>query len=160
MAQQVLKKRGRDRLFIIAEILDIAKDGTLKTQIMYKASLSFTQLKTYLSLLRNTGLLEKVTEKNAVRYRTTKKGFEYLYSYRDAVDSLSGTSRLKATGTLTRIRSALRDLEKHLDRLEVTLACWSECPFCKNELLPDFAFCPHCGKELPEKKLAKEKAAT
>lgn len=155
MAQRIIKKRGRDRLFIIAEILDIAKEGAQKTAIMYKANLSFRQLNSYMSILLETGLLKKATEKKEVLYHTTEKGFEYLYSYREVLDSLSGISRLKATGTLTRIRSSLRDLEKHLDRLKVTLANWSECPFCKKEILPDFEFCPYCGRELPEKQRAK-----
>ena len=37
----------------MADILEIAKEGTLKTQIMYKANLSFTQLSDYLSFMLN-----------------------------------------------------------------------------------------------------------
>jgi predicted transcriptional regulator len=39
-----VKTKRRDKLSIIAEILEIAKNGTLKTQIMYRANLSFAQL--------------------------------------------------------------------------------------------------------------------
>jgi predicted transcriptional regulator len=42
--------KRRDKLYIIAEILEIAKEGTLKTQIMYRANLSFTQLNDYLKI--------------------------------------------------------------------------------------------------------------
>ena len=42
--------KRRDRLYIIAEILEIAREGTLKTQVMYRANLSFTQLNDYLGL--------------------------------------------------------------------------------------------------------------
>jgi len=44
-------RRRRDRSLIIAEILVVAKELALKTQIMYKTNLSFAQLNEYLSLL-------------------------------------------------------------------------------------------------------------
>jgi len=83
-------RKRRDRLFIIAEILDIAKDGALKTQIMYKANLSFAQLTTYLGLLLNTQLLEINKEGRKNIYRTTRKGVEYMYSYKEVIETLSG----------------------------------------------------------------------
>jgi len=68
-------------MLIIAEILRVAMDGSPKTQIMYKASLSFAQLTSYLSLLVKLGLL-KATEKNKKPiYKTTAKGIRYLKSY-------------------------------------------------------------------------------
>ena len=39
-----MERKRRDRLYILAEILAIAKNGYLKTQIMYRANLSFAQL--------------------------------------------------------------------------------------------------------------------
>jgi predicted transcriptional regulator len=73
-------------------MLDIAKDGALKTQIMYKANLSFSQLNTYLKLLIDTELLE-IIERNRKRiYKTTKKGIEYMQSYKEVIDALSGNS--------------------------------------------------------------------
>jgi predicted transcriptional regulator len=82
-------RKRRDRLFIIAEILDIAKDGALKTQIMYKANLSFAQLNTYLKLLLNTQLLQKTKNEGKTIYRTTKKGLEYMDSYKEVINILS-----------------------------------------------------------------------
>ena len=52
--------KRRDKLGIIAEILDVAKDGTLKTQIMYRANLSFVQLTEYLEYMLKTELIQKV----------------------------------------------------------------------------------------------------
>jgi len=43
----------RDRFCIIAEILVVAKDGSLKPQIMYRADLSLPQLNEYLSSARS-----------------------------------------------------------------------------------------------------------
>jgi len=83
-------RKRRDRLFIIAEILDIAKDGALKTRIMYKANLSFAQLNTYLDLLLNTQLLEINKEGRRNIYKTTRKGVEYMYSYKEVIETLSG----------------------------------------------------------------------
>ncbi|UCE97006.1 MAG: DUF4364 domain-containing protein [Candidatus Bathyarchaeota archaeon] len=85
-------RRRRDRLFIIAEILDIAKDGALKTQIMYKANLSYAQLTTYLKLLLETHMLEIIENKGKKIYKTTKKGVEYMQSYQEVIDTISGNS--------------------------------------------------------------------
>jgi len=75
-------RKRRDRLYIMAEILEIALEGVLKTQVMYKANLSFAQLNEYLHLLLDLKLLELSgnTEKNI--YKTTSKGVRYLDSYR------------------------------------------------------------------------------
>ena len=43
----------RDRFCIIAEILVVTKDGSLKPQIMYRADLGLSQLNEYLSRARS-----------------------------------------------------------------------------------------------------------
>lgn len=63
---------------IISNILDVAKNGARKTRIMYQANLSFTQLKKYLELLVNKGLLEQ--EKNI--FKTTDKGKAFIESFK------------------------------------------------------------------------------
>ncbi|MFC1486239.1 winged helix-turn-helix domain-containing protein [Thermoproteota archaeon] len=75
--------KRRDRLYIIAEILTIAKDGRLKTQIMYRANLSFTQLNDYLSFLTRMDLLQVQKENRKNIYSTTIKGDRYLEKYKD-----------------------------------------------------------------------------
>jgi len=79
--------KRRDKLYIIAEILEIAKDGTLKTQIMYRANLSFTQLNDYLEFMLKIELLERV-EENAKIYRATGKGMDFLQRYREISELL------------------------------------------------------------------------
>jgi len=74
-------RKRRDHLYIIAEILEIAKDGALKTPIMYKANLGFAQLNEYLSLLLGIRLLEAVINDGKTVYKTTLKGLRYLQSY-------------------------------------------------------------------------------
>jgi len=72
----------------MAEILEVAKEGVLKTQIMYRANLSFAQLKEYLSLLLNLNLLEALKTTEKTMYKTTHKGLRYLQSYREIRDLL------------------------------------------------------------------------
>ncbi len=82
-------QKRRDKLYIIAEILEIAREGTLKTQIMYRANLSFTQLNQYLDLLTKIKLLS-ITKENEKRvYTTTEKGMKYLQNYREITKLLT-----------------------------------------------------------------------
>lgn len=70
--------KRRDKLCIIAEILEIAKEGTLKTQIMYKANLSFAQLNDYLKFMMKIKLMEKLTNQGKDIYVSTDKGLDFL----------------------------------------------------------------------------------
>ncbi len=73
------KRRGWDE--IVAEILNIALEGTRKTHIMYRAKLSYTQANKYLSLLVEKGFLENMkTEKpgQSTFYKTTTNGLKFL----------------------------------------------------------------------------------
>jgi len=76
-------RRRRDRLYIMAEILEITVDGALKTQVMYKANLSFAQVNAYLSLLLDLNLLASSKSTGKTIYKTTHKGMRYLQSYRE-----------------------------------------------------------------------------
>ena len=55
----------------------------LKTQIMYRANLSFAQLNEYLDFLTKIELLEIAKENRKTMYRTTDKGELYLEKYED-----------------------------------------------------------------------------
>lgn len=81
-------RKRRDRLYILAEILDIAKEGSLKTQIMYRANLSFTQLNEYLDLLLSMKLVGLIENKEKTLYKTTPKGFQYLQNYKEIIELL------------------------------------------------------------------------
>jgi predicted transcriptional regulator len=70
--------KRRDKLCIIAEILEIAKEGTLKTQIMYKANLSFAQLNEYLKFMLKIKLIQKIVERGKDIYVATEKGLDFL----------------------------------------------------------------------------------
>jgi len=70
--------KRRDKLCIIAEVLEIAKEGTLKTQIMYKANLSFAQLNEYLKFMLKIKLIEKLNNQGKDIYISTEKGLDFL----------------------------------------------------------------------------------
>jgi predicted transcriptional regulator len=74
-------RKRRDRLYIMAEVLEIAKHGCLKTQIMYRANLSFAQLNDYLSFLLEVGLLKETNKNEKTAYMTTRKGDRFLQNY-------------------------------------------------------------------------------
>jgi len=80
--------RRRDKLYIIAEILEIAKEGVLKTQIMYRANLSFTQLNEYLKFMEKMNLIDRKVENGKEFYKATPKGLEFLQRYREITELL------------------------------------------------------------------------
>lgn len=69
----------RSRTDIAADILQVAERGAIKTRIMYRAFLSYPQLKEYLEALTENGLLEYSDEVR--EYRTTTKGRHFLRMY-------------------------------------------------------------------------------
>ena len=71
----------RDRLHIMSEIMEITKERQLKTRIMYRANLSFSQLNEYLSFLIEMGFLRAHKEDGKKFYETTAKGERYIYNY-------------------------------------------------------------------------------
>jgi predicted transcriptional regulator len=73
--------RHRTRFDIISEILDAANErsGAGRTKIMYKAFLSYGQLKEYLAVLTESGLLRY--DMDAQTFKTTKKGLRFFNTY-------------------------------------------------------------------------------
>jgi len=75
-------ERRRDRHEIIAEILKTALNGKIKTHIMYRAKLSYSQINEYLPLLIEKGFLENTKvmrgKQRALVYRTTSKGLQFM----------------------------------------------------------------------------------
>jgi len=80
--------KRRDRMYIMAEVLEIAKDNALKTQIMYKAGLSFTQVNGYLKTMLEATLLKEVKENDRKIYSATMKGLDFLQRYREMAELL------------------------------------------------------------------------
>jgi predicted transcriptional regulator len=66
----------RSRTEIVAMILEAANGSATKTRIMYKAFLSYAQLREYLSVLIENNLLEYL--EGSQNYKTTEKGLNFL----------------------------------------------------------------------------------
>lgn len=73
----------RSRTEIASHILEAANGGATKTKIMYKAFLSYSQLREYLGMLIDNDLLSNDV---VGIFKTTSKGFRFL----DATLKLNG----------------------------------------------------------------------
>jgi len=80
----------------MAQILEITKEDTLKTQIMYKANLSFTQLHDYIQFMLNSNLIIHKTREGREVYFITVKGLGFLQMYSNLFQLLrTGSSSMK-----------------------------------------------------------------
>jgi len=77
-------KNRRGQVEIIADILSAARDGALKTQIVYKANLNFARVKSYLDYLEEKGLLEN----SGPIYTLTERGKKFLLDYQTMKETL------------------------------------------------------------------------
>ena len=77
----------RSNIEIIADMLRLGEAG--KTEIMYSANMSYSQLQKYLKFLLQLGLIDKVTVGNpVVTYRVTRKKLRLLRSIDSIVEVL------------------------------------------------------------------------
>ncbi len=64
--------------------MEVAKDGSKKTQIMYKANLSFKQANKYLSfLVEETNLLYNQGDGRDTIFKTSEKGKKFIKEYKN-----------------------------------------------------------------------------
>ena len=82
----------------MTEIVLITMKGASKTQIMYKANLSFSQLKRYLALLLERSLLEKTVHGGRVIYKSTAKGMAFMERQQQIIDLLNEDTRRTGVG--------------------------------------------------------------
>jgi predicted transcriptional regulator len=85
----VMKYRSRTE--IVAMILEAANGGVTKTKIMYKAFLSYAQLKEYLSVLIANNLLEYL--EGSQTYKTTEKGLNFLKMHNEIGELLQTSEK-------------------------------------------------------------------
>jgi predicted transcriptional regulator len=95
------KRQYRTRLQIVADIIEIARNGSRKTRIMYQGNLSFDLLQRYLQMLVNYGLLQTQAGDSST-YIATEKGLQFLEAY----------SGLRKYGEMT--ENNRRDLKRSL----------------------------------------------
>lgn len=119
---------------IRAAILEIAKGGAIKTRMMYGAYLSFPQLKEYLDLLTDGGLLEYSGEEKICRNR-------YLYPNKNQFGrrfKLQSIIRCQFTFNFSienftlqlSCRKAATCTRRPFNRQEPPLAMQRWCPIC------------------------------
>ncbi len=77
----------RSRAEIISMILDSISGGATKTKIMYKAYLSYAQLKEYLAYMQENGLVRY--EEGTQLYKITEKGMKIMHLYEEIDDMIS-----------------------------------------------------------------------
>ena len=73
----------------MSNILEAANGGVTKTKIMYKAYLSYNQLREYLSILIENNLIEYLD--GTQTYKTTEKGLNLLKMHNEMAELLQNT---------------------------------------------------------------------
>jgi predicted transcriptional regulator len=77
--------RRRSNIEIIADMLRVGENGAGKTEIMYSANMSYSQIQKYLEYLVNQGFVNKVRMDNTmIAYQVTGTGLKLL----KAIDTL------------------------------------------------------------------------
>lgn len=77
----------RSRTEIVAMILQSARTGATKTKIMYRAFMSYTQVKEYLKFLQENNLIKY--EASTQMYKATEKGIHFIHAYDEISDLIS-----------------------------------------------------------------------
>ena len=83
------RMKYRSRTDIVSQMLEAANGGATKTKIMYSAYLSYAQLKEYLAVLIEGGLIEHLPAEQ--KYRTTDKGIKFLDTYSQIGQMIAAT---------------------------------------------------------------------
>ncbi len=81
--------RRRSNIEIIADMLKVGENGAGKTEIMYSANMSYSQIQKYLGFLMSQGFIDKVELGNpVVTYRVTENGLKLLQCINSVVEML------------------------------------------------------------------------
>jgi len=79
----------RSNIEIIADMLRVGENGAGKTEIMYSANMSYSQIQKYLAFLLSHGLINKVEVGNPiVTYHVTDKGRGLLENINNIMEVL------------------------------------------------------------------------
>ncbi|MHC1687767.1 MAG: winged helix-turn-helix domain-containing protein [Methanothrix sp.] len=69
--------RKRSSEMIMQNILEVCSGGASKTKIVYQSNLNFNTVNSYMTQLKDNGLLD-VIQGEPIIYKTTKKGSEFM----------------------------------------------------------------------------------
>ena len=79
----------RSNIEIIADMLKVGGNGAGKTEIMYSANMSYSQLQKYLGFLMSQGFINKVEVGNpVVTYQVTELGVKLIKSIDSVMEIL------------------------------------------------------------------------
>jgi predicted transcriptional regulator len=82
--------KNRDRLSIVAAILEAVNSGASKTKIMFNANLSFKLLEKYLDICLQAGFLEA----NGTKYTLTAHGATILKQYKQLHERYNNAQKM------------------------------------------------------------------
>jgi len=81
--------RRRSHFEIIADMIKVGENGAGKTEIMYSANMSYSQIQKYLGFLLSHGFIEKLKVGNpCVTYHMTESGQKLLKSINTVMEML------------------------------------------------------------------------
>jgi len=106
----------RDRLDIIADILQATSREAKKTQIMYQANLSYKVLQRYLNEVTDASLVQFTCENQS--YLITPKGQDYLIAYKEYARTNKNIE--KRLNDFSNKKRVLEDLCPYKDDLTAT----------------------------------------
>ena len=90
LSQRTTVSRRRSNIEIIADMLRVGANGAGKTEIMYSANMSYSQIQKYLGFLMSQGFIAKVKIGNpSVTYQVTDLGLKLLKSI-DSITEMLG----------------------------------------------------------------------
>jgi predicted transcriptional regulator len=97
---------NRSTIDIASDILEAANGGASKIEIMYKALLSYNQMKVYMNFLKEKGLLVYDNQHGeAQTFRTTEKGLRFLEIYNRLDDMIKEDDQEQAPQLPSLIKS-------------------------------------------------------
>jgi len=91
-AQHSSVGQRRSNIEIIADMLRVGENGAGKTEIMYTANMSYSQIQKYLNYLVNQGFVNKVNMDNTmIAYQVTESGLKLLGAIETLMEMLEST---------------------------------------------------------------------
>ena len=91
--QKPVTGQRRSNIEIIADMLRVGENGAGKTEIMYTANMSYSQIQKYLEYLVNQGFINKVNMDNTmIAYQVTDSGLKLLKTIDTFMDMLNSTA--------------------------------------------------------------------
>jgi predicted transcriptional regulator len=91
--QKHVTGQRRSNIEIIADMLRVGENGAGKTEIMYTANMSYSQIQKYLKYLVAQGFISKVNvDDTMVAYQVTDSGLKLLKTIDTLMDMLSSTA--------------------------------------------------------------------